>query len=194
MKTMSRRILLGIVILGYSLLPLCAQAQGTAADYERAAGLRQEMQGKVLNARISPRWIDEGKALWYRLDEPDGGRRWVVVDARSGESSPAFDHEGLAAALSEWKGEDVEPSRLPIERLVIEGERMVLLAAGESAPLVTNRGSISLERADTEMTSKLGGRPVARMPRSLRTGQESGLIFVNRTQEPIKLVWRDTAG
>src|SRR5215467_9879244 len=82
------------------LLPAFANAQGTPADYERAAGLREKFQGLVVNAPDRANWIEKTGRFWYRK-AVKGGHEFVLVDAESLAKKPAFDHEKLAAALSE---------------------------------------------------------------------------------------------
>ena len=41
------------------------QAQGTLADYQRAAALRTKYQAAALNIPETPNWVD-GNRFWYR--------------------------------------------------------------------------------------------------------------------------------
>src|SRR5690348_16402963 len=76
------------------------RAQGTAADYERAARLPQLTRDKVFKARVEPHWFDGNNKFWYRNDLAGDKREFVLVDAAKGQRQAAFDHERLAAALS----------------------------------------------------------------------------------------------
>ena len=79
-------------------------AQGTStdikADYDRANGLRARVQNKIYDVVETPTWIDKTTKLWYRKSVK-GGNAFVLVDAAVPSKGPAFDHEKLAAALSE---------------------------------------------------------------------------------------------
>lgn len=79
-------------------LPTVAAAQGTAADYRRADDLNKRYQGLAINIADTPRWISSTR-FWYRKSVV-GGNQFVVVDARTQQRGPAFDHARLAAALS----------------------------------------------------------------------------------------------
>lgn len=74
------------VALAGLLLAAPALAQGTRADYERAARLGERFRGKVFRDRVNPQWLD-GDRFWYRIDLPGGGRETWLVDARTGERS-----------------------------------------------------------------------------------------------------------
>jgi len=64
-----------------------AVAQGTKADYERAASVRQRFAGKVLNATLRPTWFEDDSKFWYFAQRPDGKKEWVVVDVATGTKS-----------------------------------------------------------------------------------------------------------
>jgi hypothetical protein len=64
-----------------------AGAQGTKADYERSAALRQRFDEKVVRDRIAPRWLADGR-LTYRVALPGGKSEAWVVDPKSGKKSP----------------------------------------------------------------------------------------------------------
>jgi dipeptidyl aminopeptidase/acylaminoacyl peptidase len=91
------RLLAKATIL-FMFLPLAVRAQGTLADYQRAAGLRAKYQAAALNIPDTPSWVDEGR-FWYRKSVP-GGHEFFMVDASSGAKTPAFDHGRLAESLN----------------------------------------------------------------------------------------------
>lgn len=64
-----------------------AAAQGTKADYERAASVRQRFAGKVLNAALKPTWFEGGAKFWYAAERTDGKKEWIVVDVAAGTRS-----------------------------------------------------------------------------------------------------------
>jgi hypothetical protein len=53
-------------LLSFLLLPAIIFAQGTQADYERATGLRNKVQGLVVNAPDRANWIGTTSRFWYR--------------------------------------------------------------------------------------------------------------------------------
>ena len=80
-------------------LPAASAAQGTAADYARADGLRRRIEGLVVGAPEQARWIDSSSLFWYRKTAK-AGFDYVIVDAATLEKRAAFDQQRLAAALT----------------------------------------------------------------------------------------------
>jgi dipeptidyl aminopeptidase/acylaminoacyl peptidase len=100
---------------GFVFLPLTAQAQGTLADYQRAAALRAKYQAAAMNIPETPSWLD-GTRFWYRKSVP-GGHQFVMVDAGTGAKTSPFDHEKLAASLSKGTGTAYTAVTLPFTTL-----------------------------------------------------------------------------
>lgn len=88
-----------------------AYGQGTLADYERAAGLREAAQNLAVNIPERATWIGTTSRFWYRKSVK-GGQEFVVVDAGTLEKKPAFDHEKLAASLSKVSGQSYTAQKL----------------------------------------------------------------------------------
>ena len=93
------------------VLAMTVHAQGTLADYQRAAGLRDKYEAAAINVPDSPIWVD-GSRYVYRKSVA-GGHAFVMVDATSGGKAPAFDHEKLATSLSAATGEKYTAVKLP---------------------------------------------------------------------------------
>ena len=65
---------------------------------------------------IKPRWIGESDRFWYRWKSLNGSE-FVLVDPLKGERQPAFDHNRLAAALSQAAGTAVNAGQLPFSEI-----------------------------------------------------------------------------
>jgi dipeptidyl aminopeptidase/acylaminoacyl peptidase len=113
------------VVLGLLLLAPAgpAAAQGTKADYERAAGFWERYGGLVNDTASAPEWIDGGPRFWYLAGRADR-TEFVAVDPRKGEKAPAFDHAKLAQALAKASGEAVDPKALPFTRVRLDGGKV----------------------------------------------------------------------
>src|SRR5437868_1982654 len=99
------RALVGAVLLSLNWVSL---AQGTRADYERAAALPGRwQQSKVTHARVEPRWIGGGPRFWFRSDVGEGKWEFVIVDCAAGTRGPLFDHAKLAEGLAKAAGGDI---------------------------------------------------------------------------------------
>lgn len=83
-RTITAAFLLALLLLTDAAVHRAARAQGTVADYERAAALPKRFSGKVTGTKVSPHWIDQGKGLWYSVDRPGGQKQYVVVDVDKG--------------------------------------------------------------------------------------------------------------
>jgi len=88
-----------IVILGLILTSAAAGAQGTLADYQRAFGLRARYEGLAINVPEPATFIEGTPRFWYRRSVK-GGAEFVLFDAETQRSRPAFDHERVATALA----------------------------------------------------------------------------------------------
>jgi dipeptidyl aminopeptidase/acylaminoacyl peptidase len=98
-----------------------AGAQGTRADYERAAALRAKTRDTVIRRAVTPHWFDENHQFWYRNDLGEGKRDFVVVSAGDAMRKAAFDHAALAEALSKATGKSYDAEKLPFENIWLEG-------------------------------------------------------------------------
>ena len=76
-----------------------ARAQVTAADYDRAMGLRDRWMYLTEGVADPATWIDGTSRFYYRKTVK-GGFQFVMVDAQTQQRQPAFDHDRLAAGLS----------------------------------------------------------------------------------------------
>ena len=66
-------------------------AQGTKADYERAASLAKRTEGKVFRARVEPHWLPGGDSFWYRVEVAPGKFENVFVDCVKGERRAGYE-------------------------------------------------------------------------------------------------------
>jgi dipeptidyl aminopeptidase/acylaminoacyl peptidase len=117
--------LAALIVWTTLLAPAVAAAQGTRADYERAAALRERFRDKVIKTSVRPHWFADGRRFWYRNDLAGGAREFIVVDAAKGTRGPAFGHEKLAEALAKATGKPQKATELPVDRLDVSDEGKV---------------------------------------------------------------------
>ena len=85
----------------------------TVQDYQRAERMLSSFtSGLITGATVRPVWVDD-KHFWY-MSNGENGPEFLLVDASSGEKSPAFDHKGVARALSGISGEKSRSNALPL--------------------------------------------------------------------------------
>ena len=103
-------VFLTILIL---IIPGFAQTRPlTADDYARAEKfMGYNTNPLVLHAGVRPAWLPDGR-LWYRVATANGNE-FILVDPAKGSRNPAFDHAGVASALSSAANAKYEAYRLP---------------------------------------------------------------------------------
>jgi dipeptidyl-peptidase-4 len=171
---------------------LLSYAQGTRADYERAANLRQQTQNKVFKSRVQPNWFENNRRFWYRNDLANGQREFIVVDAVKGKREPAFEHARMAEALSKALNKQVQANQLPIEWLDFHKDGLLFLAQGKTWEYDPHTHTLH-ER--TEVILNTPALTALRTIRpSQRTGDETLLTFINKTNREVVIFWMDTEG
>ena len=124
-----------LILLAGPAVALAAQDEIPASAYDRAAKMLG-VASLIFNEMVTPHWIGEGEAFWYRSDDRDGHRFWRVEPLASAERRrPAFDHARLAASLSALRDEPADPLALPFESIDLSGEGEVSFRiAGAKGP------------------------------------------------------------
>jgi len=101
-------------LCGCILAALCA-AQGTLADYERAANLTEKWRPYTAGMAGPVRWIGSTGRFSYQRNTATG-HEFTIGDT-SGVTRAAFDHQRLAKALEAASGKTMNPARLPLADL-----------------------------------------------------------------------------
>ncbi len=132
MKHRCISIVLIVLFMGFVFLPALVLAQGTKADYERAAGLRDKFQGLAINLPDRPSWIGKTSRFWYRKTVKEGFE-FDVVDTATLRKKPAFDHAELAASLISATGEKFDAQNFPFQTIdFADDEKSILVDVGPS--------------------------------------------------------------
>src|SRR6476646_9226816 len=92
-----------VLVCGGLVLSPLAMAQGTAADYERANGLKAKYEAAAIDVAGPATWIGNTHRFWYRKLSK-GAYEYLVFDADTMQKRVAFDHAKIAAALSKLPG------------------------------------------------------------------------------------------
>ena len=172
-----------------------AHAQGSRADYERAANLSRQFQGKVFRVRVEARWLSNTVQFWYELETGTNTREFIWVDAEKGDRRPAFDHAKLARALGTAGVKNALPDNLPLRDLEWKsGNALEFNADGKSWHADLDNYSIT-RLTNATQTSNSSAISLDDVPRaSRRTGAETSITFVNRTRQEVELFWLSTDG
>ena len=95
------------------------------ARYQRAQTYLQAANGGqhlVLNATVAPHWLGESDCFWYKREYQNKqgsgvAQQYRLVNAIEQTNELAFDHAGLAEALSTASGETVSAENLPLQNI-----------------------------------------------------------------------------
>jgi len=156
--------------------------------------LRDVTANKVFRDRVTPHWFAGNGRFWYRNDLAGNAREFLVVDAEAGTRGPAFDHERLATSLGKALEKAAEANRLPIDRLVFDDSGSQLSFSCEGRRWRCDLESYEIREAPGD---EQGGAslPAGRRVRpSRRTGEETSITFLNRTDAPVDVHWVDAEG
>lgn len=100
--------------------------QVSQADYKRAAELGDKYRNLAENIASDPEWIQGEHAFVYAMSNM-GDKRFLVYDADTGKTTPAFDQERLAAALKKvTHADDLKAGQLPFSRAELADGRKTL--------------------------------------------------------------------
>ena len=197
-NTMSNSIRVRLVcaMVGFCLWPAMedANGQGRRADYERALGLRKATANKVFKQRLRPNWSSDNTRFWYRNDLAGGEREFVMVDVKAGKRKLAFAHKRLAKALGKATEQEVSARRLPVDRLEFTESASELVIVSEGKKWKCDLRTYKLEQLSDQAEPGGSLEPSYRWQRSSRTGEETSIAFVNRTDGEMEIYWIDTGG
>src|ERR1044072_3533335 len=104
------------ILVLLATVSVCTYAQGTAADYERAGGLKVKYEAAVVDIAGSPTWIGNTHRFWYRKLSR-GVNTYMIFDADTSQKNTAFDHDKIAASLSKLTGNTYKAQDLSLTQL-----------------------------------------------------------------------------
>jgi dipeptidyl-peptidase-4 len=197
-NTMSNlnRVKIVCVMVGLFIWPAMenANGQGGKADYERALGLKKATANKVFKQHIRPNWSSDNARFWYRNDLADGEREFVIVDVKAGKRNPAFSHKRLAKVLGKATKQEVSAGRLPIDRLEFAESASELIIVSKGKKWKCNLRTYKLKELSDQ--DKPGGslEPSYRRQQSSRTGEDTSITFINKTDDPLEIYWINNSG
>jgi len=186
-------ITIAVLVALLHLLGPAAHGQGSQADYERARSMPGLVQDKVLNEELHETWID-GSTLVYRHQSALDRWQYKIADARNGSLRDAFDHKAVAAQIGTFLGHEVEPDRLPIDRLTAsDGTALIVLVAKEGRLFSIDGRKNAVTEVPIESAHAFRLAPTSRK-RSRDRGGDTTMLFINRTAEKVRIVWLDRQG
>ena len=104
---------------------MCSKKEDIKLAYQKAHKIIEGYNSKSLvrNDAIFPHWISDSHCFWYdrsyleNTGDKDGVvcKQYRIVDAEAATNDLAFDHAGLARALSNASGQEVKADNLPFD-------------------------------------------------------------------------------
>jgi len=167
-------------------------AQGTRSDYERAINLQKTTADKVFRDRVTPHWMKDNKRFWYRNDLPENKREFIFVDAEKGVRQRAFDHERLAKFLAKVTNQEAEAEKLAIDHLIFDENGSTLTFSFNGNWWKCDLNSYKIEATSRDETPASSLEPLRRWRSSRRTGEETSITFINRTDKDVDIYWIDS--
>jgi dipeptidyl-peptidase-4 len=179
-----------LLIAFCSLLMNSTQAQPTVTteDYARAEKFLAAHTAKlVFNLNIRPVWIDQER-FWFRKTS-EAGHEFILVNAKSQDYEPAFNHDKVAAALSKVVAPNFTGQNLPFRSFeYTEDESAIVFSALGQAYLCDVKGKACQETVlhphrDRMAIESPDGKWAAFIKdynlwkRNLETGEETQLTF-----------------
>ncbi len=165
----------------------CASGQNT----------RTNSAGRIYRDRVEPHWFagasGETNQFWYRVNLPDNGREFIMVNAATGKREPAFDQKRVASALSQSLVKTVDAEHLPVENLEFSRDGKTITLSGLDASWKLDLQNYSLTPASENFEGNRL-RATRFVHASRNTGGETEIKFVNRLTEDADLFWIDPDG
>ncbi len=171
-----------------ALLAMVANAQSNHHD----------APGRIYRDSVAPHWFacPDGTTnqFWYRIDLPDNGREFILVDAARGTREAAFDHRRVAEALSKQTGGKMDSRHLPFDAIQISSDDRTISLLGLDGNWKLELPSYHLE---SELTDESAGSqlPILGTIHPTRfNGPPTRVKFLNHLKEPVDLFWIDANG
>jgi len=170
------------------LLTAPAFAQGSAADYQRSAALRERFAGKLTHDRVEAVWLQNGDLLytvnsgvgkneifWVDVDEPEGKQPRILFD--SVRLAEAVQRDAGVVGLAQAEDDKVQMLLSDGDVWQIDLATQVLAQRGLDQP-----SAFELEPERD------------RSARSTRGRGGTSLVVFNQSQEEITLYWVEPDG
>lgn len=126
---MRNRFLISTMLALAAATPLNAAAMPDATDNaaqkahnpyelaERFAG--SKLKNMLFSTSVDPHWLKSGNKFWYSYKTGEG-TKWWIVDPVARTKKPLFDHDRMAAKLTEIVKDPFIAASLPITNLDVE--------------------------------------------------------------------------
>lgn len=174
-------------------------AQGTKADYQRAAGLNERFQGKALNVRPRIVWQGDGHHVVYRQQTEQGRQVFLRLDVQTGARTVAFDHQRLAADLAVLLKRPVDPQKLPFTEVDVSdnGDQLYFRVDGTRwqydrwSGVFTEKAAPTVQRGDAPRPRRSFSNSDSANGQWRLTIRNNNVVLVNRQTKAEEQLTKD---
>lgn len=104
----------------------------TEAHYERAESyLLPNISKRVYHLEVRPHWLADSSGFWHSTQTREG-KRFFITSLEERNTRPLFDHNRLAASLSESLDKEVDAADLPFDQIQFVSSDLISFRIGES--------------------------------------------------------------
>ena len=118
-----RKFLLLVALVAISAGSVRADEREDARQRNRLALAERftasKLENMLFSTTVDPHWFKSGEKFWYSYKTGEG-TRWYVVDPAARKREPLFDHDKLAAQLTEIMHDPFIAAQLPIQNLEVD--------------------------------------------------------------------------
>ena len=118
-----RKILLLMALVALSVSTVGADEREKVRERNRLELAERftasKLENMLFSTTVDPHWFLSGEKFWYSYKTGEG-TRWYVVDPAARKREPLFDHDKLAAQLSEIMHDPFIAAQLPIQNLEVK--------------------------------------------------------------------------
>ena len=166
-----------------------APQQAQTNPYELAERFAGSKLGTMLfSTSVDPHWFKSGDKFWYSYKTGDG-TRWYVVDPATRSRRELWDHDRIAAQLTETVRDPFIAAQLPIRNLDVEPDGHTFtfeVVSSQDAPKKSTEGLDSVAAAKVKQPKK-GEKQVFYFSYDMNTGALTHLK--DKEKETKELGW-----
>ncbi|MDG1897534.1 MAG: prolyl oligopeptidase family serine peptidase, partial [Fuerstiella sp.] len=149
---------------------------------------------RLYRHRVDPHWFAADTKFWYRVELPDRGAEFVLVDTEAGTRTPAFDHARVAREFAKAGEDGFDSHRLPISSLSFSDDMKFLTLTTSRGLWTLNLTSYELQQLEPGTRSSSQGRLFMPPRKSVDRGGDVELHVTNGLDSVIQLIWMGRDG
>ena len=127
---MRKILLLMLLVLTAGNVAVKADNRGDVRERNRLALAERftasKLENMLFSTTVDPHWFKSGEKFWYNYKTSEG-TRWYIVDPVARKRTEMFDHDKLAAELTEIVKDPFIAAQLPITNLEVDEDGYLTL-------------------------------------------------------------------